>query len=766
MIIQNEGQIFQRHPLEHSWSVVEEQMESAGHRHEVDISPHSFDHTINTLSASRLPGLDVSGIDSEHIEGCVEGHTGMSSHNSLESITNSLYNIQNGRASSPLGHSPIPMNQLENIGSFGQHSPVSGSINDDLEYSKKQLQSYQSQSPNSQTLTPRTSTPVSSGKRRFPCRDPTCDQTFSTSGHLSRHMKLHTGELPHVCPILYCESMFSRRDNMMQHYVSHQRKLLARNETVHHKSDSAPKLTVSFEAKCKSITKTRGTRKRKPDPLIPLQIPSSNDALNSALVSSSLSSHQTLSASPINANSIDSASLANMKQHLDMPFKILPKPRRSRGSRLRQKSASFVPDANLLTRPSLSTPLTAIPRINGHDNPLNYDISYTYQLHNDHQINSPLSIDRPYGNNEFFARTIARPNTVDPLEISHYMSLTGHHDPSHQVLSPMMSSSSADVNAIGNLGRSSSSTGYMTRNSIHLPIPTYGQNHYLSQERPANISYATDFTGMLSTPQSLIHSIHPDLDSQTPPRSLNAHDLSTQNSVPLMINHVETPLSVCSANNSSTPPNLAFLHRSSAHMGTAQSYCSSPAIDSTLFIPQSLIPNLETNGRNEFEESQLRLPHILQQQQSQQSYYQPQHHYGNYELQNRSVQSDFGVHATPAHGDFTSAYTSGHERQDSFHSFDSMHQPQNHIGIAVTTCTGAQFGSADVTPMANWLMYQQTSPMLTLNEQQHADMNAQHQPHGVSTFSPFMTTEGQLLPNRMSSGIDHDLSTTSLISQN
>ena len=155
-------------------------MESAGHRHEVDISPHSFDHTINTLSASRLPGLDVSGIDSEHIEGCVEGHTGMSSHNSLESITNSLYNIQNGRASSPLGHSPIPMNQLENIGSFGQHSPVSGSINDDLEYSKKQLQSYQSQSPNSQTLTPRTSTPVSSGKRRFPCRDPTCDQTFST----------------------------------------------------------------------------------------------------------------------------------------------------------------------------------------------------------------------------------------------------------------------------------------------------------------------------------------------------------------------------------------------------------------------------------------------------------------------------------------------------------------------------------------------------------------------------------------------------------
>ncbi|KAJ3269998.1 hypothetical protein HDV01_000761 [Terramyces sp. JEL0728] len=61
-------------------------------------------------------------------------------------------------------------------------------------------------------------------KRHF-CLYPDCHSTFSTSGHLARHMRVHTGEKSHGCLVPGCKSKFSRRDNMMQHYSSHLRKL-------------------------------------------------------------------------------------------------------------------------------------------------------------------------------------------------------------------------------------------------------------------------------------------------------------------------------------------------------------------------------------------------------------------------------------------------------------------------------------------------------------------------------------------------------------
>ena len=45
---------------------------------------------------------------------------------------------------------------------------------------------------------------------------PTCDKTFTTSGHLARHARVHTGEKNHKCPFPGCETRCSRQDNLQQ----------------------------------------------------------------------------------------------------------------------------------------------------------------------------------------------------------------------------------------------------------------------------------------------------------------------------------------------------------------------------------------------------------------------------------------------------------------------------------------------------------------------------------------------------------------------
>ncbi|KAJ3337192.1 hypothetical protein HDU91_001548, partial [Kappamyces sp. JEL0680] len=67
-------------------------------------------------------------------------------------------------------------------------------------------------------------------KRRYVCKHEGCDRSFSTSGHLTRHFKIHTGEKMHVCPILTCPAKFSRKDNMQQHFTTHQKKVLMNGE--------------------------------------------------------------------------------------------------------------------------------------------------------------------------------------------------------------------------------------------------------------------------------------------------------------------------------------------------------------------------------------------------------------------------------------------------------------------------------------------------------------------------------------------------------
>jgi hypothetical protein len=62
------------------------------------------------------------------------------------------------------------------------------------------------------------------GPKRYPCRfreSQGCDKSFTTSGHASRHSKIHTAEKAVRCTHLGCERKFNRADNMKQHLETH-----------------------------------------------------------------------------------------------------------------------------------------------------------------------------------------------------------------------------------------------------------------------------------------------------------------------------------------------------------------------------------------------------------------------------------------------------------------------------------------------------------------------------------------------------------------
>lgn len=60
---------------------------------------------------------------------------------------------------------------------------------------------------------------ASGNPRKHVCK--TCQKGFTTSGHLARHNRIHTGVKNHVCSFPGCEAKFSRHDNCMQHYKTH-----------------------------------------------------------------------------------------------------------------------------------------------------------------------------------------------------------------------------------------------------------------------------------------------------------------------------------------------------------------------------------------------------------------------------------------------------------------------------------------------------------------------------------------------------------------
>lgn len=62
------------------------------------------------------------------------------------------------------------------------------------------------------------------GQKRYICRfanEFSCDKTFTTSGHASRHSKIHTAEKAVPCSYEGCPKKFTRSDNMKQHLETH-----------------------------------------------------------------------------------------------------------------------------------------------------------------------------------------------------------------------------------------------------------------------------------------------------------------------------------------------------------------------------------------------------------------------------------------------------------------------------------------------------------------------------------------------------------------
>ncbi|KAJ7134897.1 hypothetical protein C8R44DRAFT_437520 [Mycena epipterygia] len=63
------------------------------------------------------------------------------------------------------------------------------------------------------------SSPNDPATRRYVCPD--CDKAFSTSSHLGRHSRVHTGEKNYKCSFPGCETRCSRLDNLQAHQRIH-----------------------------------------------------------------------------------------------------------------------------------------------------------------------------------------------------------------------------------------------------------------------------------------------------------------------------------------------------------------------------------------------------------------------------------------------------------------------------------------------------------------------------------------------------------------
>jgi len=104
---------------------------------------------------------------------------------------------------------------------------------------------------------------ASSSGKRYPCRfkdSHGCDKSFTTSGHASRHSKIHTAEKAVHCSFQGCQKKFTRADNMKQHLETHYKERSRSSASHKTSTSSTTKLTVPAGVKKSSLTGTRISR--------------------------------------------------------------------------------------------------------------------------------------------------------------------------------------------------------------------------------------------------------------------------------------------------------------------------------------------------------------------------------------------------------------------------------------------------------------------------------------------------------------------------
>ncbi|KAB5580757.1 hypothetical protein GE09DRAFT_450528 [Coniochaeta sp. 2T2.1] len=100
--------------------------------------------------------------------------------------------------------------------------------------------------------------------KRYPCRyrdSHGCEKTFTTSGHASRHSKIHTAEKAVPCTYPGCSKKFTRADNMKQHLETHYKEKSSRPSlsASDRRSSTASKSSSSSRRAAAAIASLRQT---------------------------------------------------------------------------------------------------------------------------------------------------------------------------------------------------------------------------------------------------------------------------------------------------------------------------------------------------------------------------------------------------------------------------------------------------------------------------------------------------------------------------
>ncbi|KAH7326678.1 hypothetical protein B0I35DRAFT_405885 [Stachybotrys elegans] len=121
--------------------------------------------------------------------------------------------------------------------------------------------------------------------KRYPCRyrdSHGCEKTFTTSGHASRHSKIHTAEKAVQCTFPGCQKKFTRADNMKQHLETHYKDKSRSSGQRAHKAAIAEARRNSTSSRSRSIGRESSQWETEQYALPTPPLPSPNGAMAGA----------------------------------------------------------------------------------------------------------------------------------------------------------------------------------------------------------------------------------------------------------------------------------------------------------------------------------------------------------------------------------------------------------------------------------------------------------------------------------------------------